>query len=259
MRNLFLFAIVLSLIGLTGCAPVWIMNPPEQPQPSRPLDMQNILFTDRVLTRDYFGDRIAFIADISTTYPVCYEAFVSDKQGKNLTRLTFGSAFDGIKQIGWAFQGKNVFVVTVTSNKIMFFDAQTFNEVHKIIGVEQACASPNHEEAAFIQKIDYPDKSSYKDKSKPICAIYLIGENYEARKIIDLPVSIGLTTDETNFFGNRIRPEQLVSSGMQWTNEGISFHTSQYYISLGNNYELYRKYMVNPDGSNLRVVEQKRK
>lgn len=255
MKNTIFVLIVPLLICLTGCVPLWVMNQPEPIPPPRPLDMQNIFFSERVvgISRQYSGDKVLFIADISTSpYGQQYEAFLADKDGKNLVRLSF----DGARRVRWIFDGAKFLVLT---SSLVIFDSQTKNEVNKIPEVEEACVSRDGKEIAFIRRVEYSDKSSYKSNSMPYYAVYTMGEDLQPKKIIDLPPQIRPALGPFSKPEKLFQTEEHADLTLNWTNEGISFCTYQYTVAIvSDNYTTERTYMVNPDGSNLRVVEQKR-
>lgn len=283
MKRIILLTMVICLTGLAGCAPVWIMNPPEQVHPPRPLDIQNIFYTDRLAGNSvkYFNNKVLFIVDVGTSPNFTnMEAFMADKDGKsNLQRLTFDAANNNLYFITYARSVQPIFnnskilvefkkiyrasnplapITEMSGNPFYIFDLNGNKVLEK--NVQGICVNEQgNNTVAFIAE----DESGTPPKL-PL-SLYTMENDLRLEKIWNLPAQISLGVSESDCMvfiqGNGLcvmNSKEFVHD-MSWKNGEIKFITLEYKPNFWSGFDvIQRVYKIKPDGNDFKLLETKR-
>lgn len=274
---------IFMFILISGCVPLWIMNQPEQPQLPRPLDIPNIFYSDRLVSGSvrYFNNKVLFIADIGTSPNFTnLEAFMADKDGRtNLQRLTFGTGNNNPYFITYARLIQLVFndsKILVEFNKMYrasnplapitemsgcpfyIFDLNG----NKIFEKNVQCVCVNEDDKNTIAFVAENESGI---QSKPPLGLYTMGDDLQSRKICDLPTQINLGVSENECMeylrgnGLCVTISKEFPYDMIWKDGEIKFTTLEYKNNVWSGFDVItRIYKVNPDGSDLKLLETKR-
>lgn len=247
MRLYISIFILAGTLALSGCAPVWIMNPPEYPEPAttpvyRPVDWDHILLSERIQDKLMFKDKVVFVAEIGTSSKE-YGVFWSDLDGKNLRKL-YAAKYEKptIKKIESNANNKCLIYNTpefvVGYCTLAFLDPSRGEVEKEITNVRVYAVSPDAK--ALIFQEGWVDHFN----------LYIaeLDENLlpkEKRPFLISPIS--------SKYG--LGPELV--EGLDWTHEGVILATSQEVKDwVSGYYKINRKYVVSPDGGNLRKISE---
>ncbi|MCX5713898.1 MAG: hypothetical protein NT033_03625 [Candidatus Omnitrophica bacterium] len=261
MKNIIFVVIMPLVICLSGCVPLWVMNQPEQVLSPRPLDIQNIFYTDRLVgdSVKYFKNKVVFIADVSADpYFKSLEVFIADKDGRNnLQRVTFATSSNSrnyisfAKNVDLAFDESRIFVVFGKvyhdPNPFFFEEELTGNP---LILLEPTTGNKIFEKNVEAASIKSPDKKKivFVAQDGAVLSIYVIGEDMNFNKIADLPIAIQPNK------GPRTGKEYL--AGMKWDGTEIALYTNQILPGFWSGWlNRFREYRINADGSNFQLIK----
>ena len=260
MRYISLVLVMLCL-SVSGCVPLWVMNQPEPIPSPRPLDIQNIFYTDRLKgdSVKYFKNKVVFIADVSSNpYFKSLEVFIADKDGRNnLQRVTFATSSNSQNYISFAknvdlvFDESRLFVVFGKvyrdPNPLFFLEELTGNP---LILLESTIGNKIFEKNVEAASVKSPDKKKivFIAENGNVLSIYAMGEDLNFNKIADLP--------------NTIQPNKEPRTGkeypadIKWDETGITVYTKQILSDFWNAWLVRsREYRLNVDGSNFQLIK----
>jgi hypothetical protein len=248
MRKFLLLIILAGSLGLAleGCAPIPLVVMEDKGKPlHRPVDWEHILLTNRVKDKLFHNGKVVFIAEVGEGEKEEYGLFLADSDGRNVRKLYSGEYIEGvsgyIEKIRELGNGEKILVTTWST--FLFIDTQTWEIVEKVAH-DNFSFSPDGKDIVFSLQ-------GFSDELKFYYDLYImkIGED-----LLPKVEKIAIFIPKKGGLGEAIHRDKP----LEWTSEGITFETRQSYGSwLGYSYSIVRTYSINPDGTNLKKVDEK--